>query len=106
MKALTANFMESKEKIIISLKGEIDHHSVKEIRNEIDKKILDNKNKIIYLEMKDITFMDSSGLGLILGRYNLIQEFGGTLKILNPCNSVKKMLFLADTEKIIPIECT
>ena len=48
--------------------------------------------------------MDSSGLGLILGRYTKINLLGGVLKVANPSDRIEEMLILAGTDKLIPIE--
>ena len=50
--------------------------------------------------------MDSSGLGLIMGRYSLIKEFGGTLLLRSPTVAVMKILSLAGMEKMIKIEAS
>ena len=47
--------------------------------------------------------MDSSGLGLILGRYTSVREVGGVLKIVNPSREIEKILALAGIERLIPI---
>lgn len=103
MNVLTAKYGFSDGKLTVSLNGEIDHHSVREIRVEIDRQICYRRAREVVLDLANVSFMDSSGLGLILGRYTRAKENGGTLKVLDPCKSAQRMLRLAGTDKIIPI---
>ena len=88
----------------IQIKGDIDHHSAKKIREEIDRKILIQKPLVIILDLSVVDFMDSSGLGLILGRYTTASEIGARLVLSKPSRRVKKILELAGIERIIKIE--
>lgn len=88
----------------IKLTGEIDHHSAVSVRSEIDGLIFDLRPQKVVLDLSEISFMDSSGLGLIMGRYSLIKEFGGTLSLRAPTVAVMKILSLAGMERMIKIE--
>jgi len=103
MEVLCAKYELEGDTLIITLSGEIDHHNAKAARVEIDRQIYFYRAKTVMLDLKNVGFMDSSGLGLILGRYTHVNELGGALKILNPSAGVEKVLRLAGTEKIIPI---
>ena len=88
----------------VSVSGEIDHHSARELRRKIDEGLYYYRPKTVALDLSAVTFMDSSGLGLILGRFTLARELGGELRIVNPCDSVAKILDLAGTRRLIKIE--
>ena len=103
MQALMAKYEMNEDTLNITLSGEIDHHTAKAARVEIDRQIYFFRAKTVILDLSQVGFMDSSGLGLILGRYTHVKELGGALKVLNPTPSVKRLLTLAGTEKIIPI---
>lgn len=90
--------------LIAKILGDIDHHGAKHIRDSIDSCIFDKKPESVYLDLSEVEFMDSSGLGLILGRYNTACEIGASLKIFSPSKSVRKILELAGIERIIKIE--
>lgn len=90
----------------ITVIGEIDHHSARKFRSDIDELIYYYRPKKLYLDLSEIAFMDSSGLGLILGRFTLTRELGGELIILDPTDAVKKILDLAGTARLIKIEKT
>ena len=88
----------------VKLIGEIDHHSAIRVRSDIDGLIFDLHPKKVVLDLSEISFMDSSGLGLIMGRYSLIKELGGTLSLRAPTVAVMKILKLAGMERIVAIE--
>lgn len=90
----------------IGLKGDIDHHAVAEIREEIDTNLYLYRATTVILDLSEVEFMDSSGLGLILGRYSKIKELGGKLIISDPAPSVERILDMAGTGKIIKIKRT
>ena len=88
----------------VKLIGEIDHHSAVSVRSDIDGLIFDLRPQKVVLDLSEISFMDSSGLGLIMGRYALIKDFGGTLSLRAPTVAVMKILTLAGMERMIKIE--
>lgn len=98
MKAYSAQ-----DKLIVSLDGEIDHHSAAEIREELDKMIAVSRPKVMVLELSGIDFMDSSGLGLVLGRYRRLNEMGSQMVIKNPGARTEKILAMAGVDKLIKI---
>lgn len=83
---------------------DIDHHRAKHIRQRIDACIFDYRPSSVWLDLSAVDFMDSSGLGLILGRYNTACEVGSDFIIFSPSRSVQKILELAGIERIIKIE--
>ena len=58
------------------LDGEIDHHSASVMRNEIDAAVEKNMPTMLVLDFRDVTFMDSSGIGLVMGRYKVMKLAG------------------------------
>lgn len=100
--SLTVSF----ERGILTAKifGDIDHHCAKYAREKIDTAIFEHKPNLVLLDLSGVEFMDSSGLGLILGRYNTASELGSECRIYSPSSSVKKILELAGIERLIKIE--
>lgn len=86
-----------------NLVGEIDHHGAKALREEIDASLKQNKPALLILDFREISFMDSSGIGLVMGRYRLVQSWGGAVEIHNPPPSIKKVMHLAGLARIAPI---
>lgn len=77
------------------LTGEIDHHAAQTLRREIDAQVDTRMPELLTIDFSGVTFMDSSGVGLILGRSRHITALGGRLTVQNPPNAVRKMLDLA-----------
>lgn len=87
-----------------SLRGEIDHHSAVAVRTEMDERILRERPRKTVLDLSGIEFMDSSGLGLIMGRLALTQKMGGELTVRNPNERLLKIFELAGLERMVRIE--
>ena len=90
--------------IIAYLIGEIDHHSSSALREKIDNVLLFKKPKHLILDFKNVSFMDSSGIGLVMGRYRIMQGFKGTLEIRNVTVQTKKLMELAGLGNIAIIK--
>ena len=86
------------------LSGELDHHTVKEIREAIDRDIVQSKPSQLVLDFRGVTFMDSSGIGLVMGRYKLMAEIGGTVLLTNLPSSLKKVMKLAGMDRLAQIK--
>ncbi|MCL6593430.1 MAG: anti-sigma factor antagonist, partial [Alicyclobacillus sp.] len=63
--------------LVVRLRGELDHHAVEQIRDEIEQKLAAVHYRGLILSFRHIDFMDSSGLGLILGRYRTLSQKRG-----------------------------
>ena len=87
--------------LIVTLKGELDHNSAEEVRVKIDDKIDMNEAKNIILDFSGVSFMDSSGIGAVMGRYKKISHRGGSLFVSNVNKNVNKIFELAGLYKII-----
>ncbi|MBQ7549191.1 MAG: anti-sigma factor antagonist [Clostridia bacterium] len=85
------------------LDGEIDHHSASDIRREIDDAVRKYKPSTLKLDYSDVTFMDSSGVGLVMGRFRTLSAFGGKLIVSNLSAGEYKIMRLAGIEKIAKI---
>ena len=83
------------EKLFIFLEGEIDHHNSRAIREDVDLRILESTPKEIYLDFKNVSFMDSSGIGLIMGRVRTAESYGGRVFVANTSNYLKRVMRIA-----------
>jgi len=83
------------ENLIVELSGEIDHHSLIELRGVIDARLEQYTPGVLLLDFSKVSFMDSSGIGLILGRKRIAESYGGKVVIRNAAGSVEKMIKLA-----------
>lgn len=92
------------ETMIAHLSGEIDHHNAAKIRTLIDVRIESAKPSMLILDFTNINFMDSSGIGLVMGRYKLMKYLNGNLKIVNPSPQIQKVMSLAGFDRLAVIE--
>lgn len=92
-----------KDKLYVRVSGEMDHHAVKDTRREVDELIVRNRPETLLLDLSRIDFMDSSGLGFVLGRLRKMNELKGTVTVLNPARRVEEMLRMAGAEKLVKI---
>lgn len=82
------------------LSGEIDHHSAASIRQTIDESIISRKPQRLIIDFKDVSFMDSSGIGLVMGRYRLLENTGCKMAIVNLSPHAYRVMQLAGMEKL------
>ena len=88
----------------IRLRGEIDHHTAAVVRANMDELIRSRIPRVLALDMSAVDFMDSSGLGLIMGRYSLMQSLGGETVVLDPSPATERIMGLAGMERMIKIK--
>lgn len=100
---MSVKIMNEDNKIIALLSGEIDHHNAKSLRQDIDFALRENQPEELILDFSDVGFMDSSGIGLVMGRYKLMQEIGGSLIVRNPPAHIKKVMRLSGIDRLASI---
>ncbi len=86
------------------IKGEIDHHTAPNIREQIDDAVLINSNaNTVVLDFSGVTFMDSSGVGLVMGRYRLIKGQNKAMRVENLGERDYKIMKMSGIEKLCKI---
>ena len=88
----------------VRLPSEIDHHGAVRVRRLIDEAISTYRPKELRLDACEVAFMDSSGLGLLMGRLALMRKLGGRLILCHPTPSVLRIVRLAGMERMIAID--
>ena len=83
--------------------GGIDHHTARPIREQIDDAVTDRMVTRLVLDLSKVDFMDSAGLGLILGRLRHVSAGGGKLILLDPGADIMRILRLAGIDKRLAI---
>ena len=86
------------------LAGEIDHDSAQKLRIEIDNAIVSHVPATLTLDFGSVGFMDSSGVGLILGRQRRVQALGGRLRIQHAPRQLRRVLQLAQIPCTDPVQ--
>jgi stage II sporulation protein AA (anti-sigma F factor antagonist) len=87
--------------ITVTLNGEIDHHRLITMRTAIDAQIEKSQPELLILDFSGVTFMDSSGIGLILGRKRLMDMLRGSVIIRNPTEYIGKLIKLAGLSSLV-----
>ncbi len=93
----------AQKKMTAYLDGEIDHHNAAFIREEIDNSIMREKPEVLTLDFDNVTFMDSSGVGLVMGRYRTLSMYSGKLIVSNLSTQFYRIMKLSGLEKIATI---
>ena len=89
--------------LMIRLPDEIDHHISVDISTRADRYIMTKKVGNVVFDFERTTFMDSSGIGLIIGRYKKISYFGGKVFAINTDTRIKRTLMICGLHKVIEI---
>ncbi len=89
--------------LIVTFKGELDHHTASQIRDEIDNCYKDNLLKNIVIDLKNLSFMDSSGIGVIMGRYKKVNKKNGSLCLINANSRIRKILKMSGVLKLVKV---
>lgn len=90
--------------LVAVLDGEIDHHCAQPMRTEIDEKITAYQPEVLVLDFAGVTFMDSSGIGLIMGRHRSMESIGGEVIVRNPPQHIRRVMRLSGMERITRIQ--
>lgn len=89
------------DKLLVGLDGELDHYCAQSVRRELDALLGDHSIRQLILDFSGLTFMDSSGIGVILGRYRLLRERGGTVCVMHMNAQVTRIFHMAGMNKVI-----
>ena len=85
------------DRLTARIKGELDHHSAAQARAQLDALLTDERIRELRIDLRGLTFMDSSGLGVILGRYRVIAGRGGRVLIGGANRAIDRILRMART---------
>ena len=89
--------------LMIRLPDEVDHHISVDISAKADRYIMSKRVGNVVFDFERTTFMDSSGIGVILGRYKKISCFGGKVYAINADNRIRRLLLLSGMQNIVEI---
>lgn len=87
--------------VIAYIEGEIDHHNAPALRERIDSAIEKSRPKLLSLDFSAVSFMDSSGVGLVMGRYKNTARYGGEVEVLNLSRSAERIMKLSALEDFV-----
>ena len=100
---MESKFYEEDKLLIFRITDEIDDFSVQKIRRRADYDIERYMPRKVIFDFNSVTFMDSAGIGLIIGRYKFAKMLGGTVELANLTSSIKKIFEMSGILRLIPI---
>ena len=100
---METEYKQEEELLLFKVTEELDHHTTENIRRKADYEIERYIPRKVVFDFNNVTFMDSAGIGLILGRYKNISMLGGDLEVINISEKLEKILKMSGIEKIIKI---
>ena len=100
---MESKFYDEDKLIVFKITDEIDDHSVQMIRRRVDYEIERYMPKKIVFDFDSVTFMDSAGIGLLIGRYKFAKMLGASLELVNLTGSVRKIFEMSGILKLIPV---
>lgn len=92
------------QRVTVVIAGELDHCAAPQIRRMLDEVLADENITHLTLDLENLTFMDSSGIGVLLGRLRTLQSRGGSLGVKNMQPPVEKLFRLSGLQRVIDIE--
>ena len=94
------DFSEKERTLIAHLKCDIDHHTAKRMREKIDSELFLRKPEVLVIDFSAVEFMDSSGLGLILGRVERASSLRTSVRVTGLSPTLMKLVRLAGIERV------
>lgn len=95
-----------KDILIVKLEGELDHHHAGEIRESLDELLEDQSIRHLVFDLRNLHFMDSSGIGVFIGRYKTISKRGGQVCITNINPQLARILDVSGLYRILKVYST
>ena len=96
-------FLERDKTLLVEITEEIDHHVADILRRKIDEDITRYMPRKVIFDFNKVSFMDSAGIGMVIGRYKMVNMIGGVTQMKNVRTSIKKIFEMSGVSKIIPI---
>ena len=93
--------MRDGERLLVGLDGELDHFCAQSVRRELDSMLRDPTVRQLILYLSGLTFMDSSGIGVILGRYRVLRERGGSMGVIHMNDHVSRIFHMSGMDRVI-----
>ncbi|MCM2674234.1 anti-sigma F factor antagonist [Alkalicoccobacillus plakortidis] len=90
--------------LLVRLEGELDHHSAARLRANVEEQLETGQVKHLVLNLELLSFMDSSGLGVILGRYKQVRANGGEMVVCAISPAVRRLFEMSGLFKIVRLE--
>lgn len=93
-------FSENGKTLVVFISGEIDHHSASDLRTQIDDAIKNKNVENLVIDLSRIAFMDTSGIGLIMGRFKISKSLGISMKVVNVPKNLERIIKLSGIQNL------
>lgn len=100
---MNIDYEEKDKQLTFKITEEIDHHWLEKVRRQVDDEIERYLPKRVVFDFDKVTFMDSAGIGMLIGRYKVVKMLGGSLEMVNVKSNIRKILEMSGIPKIIKI---
>lgn len=100
---MKSEYLEEDRLLVLKITEEIDHHTTEELRRKMDDEIERCMPRKVILDFGSVTFMDSAGIGMIIGRYKFAKMLGASVSMQQVGKSIKKIFEMCGILRLIPI---
>lgn len=100
---MESEYFKKDKLLLIKITEEIDHHTTEKLRRKADSEITRYMPRKVIFDFNNVSFMDSAGIGMIIGRYKTANLLGGTVEMKNVNPSIKKIFEMSGVLKLIPV---
>ena len=100
---MNCKYIQEDKLLCLQITEEIDHHTTEEIRRKADYEITRFMPRKVIFDFNQVTFMDSAGIGMLIGRYKLVTMLGGTMEMIHVKPSIMKIFEMCGIPKIIKV---
>ena len=97
------NFKRKQKTLIILIDGEIDHHTAKELRKQTESAMIEMGGKNIIYGFEQVSFMDSSGIGMLIGRYKQLKAYDGKIALVGANEKIIEIIRLSGLLSLLPV---
>ena len=99
---MEVTFVERNGNLVVKIRGEIDHHTAQGIKNSVTHEFAKGNAKNIVFDFAYVSFMDSSGIGMVIGRYKELQKTGGRVFAINIGAEIGRIFEISGLKRIVP----
>ncbi|SEP70450.1 anti-sigma F factor antagonist [Piscibacillus halophilus] len=99
--SLISHFEKKEDVLLVRLIGELDHHEAEQLKEKWKEQLGDTSIKHVVVNLEKLAFMDSSGLGVFLGRYKEVKQLDGEMVICSYNQSIKRLFELSGLFKLV-----
>ena len=90
------------DRLTARIKGELDHHSAAQARAQLDALLTDERIRELRIDLRGLTFMDSTGIGVLISKYKQLKGADSRLYVRKPSKSIDKIFNMAGLYSIMP----